>query len=1255
MHRFQKLLIRLIILAEMLVIGFLPVVTGQTVMSVQALRAPVAGTDSGKAGFRRVETDNNRGIRFTNSLSERAAAENRVLLNGCGVALGDIDNDGLPDVYFCGLENPNALFRNLGDWKFEKLTGPAYQAVELGGVFSRGAVMADVDGDGWKDLLVTTVGSGTRLFINRQGNGFADQTREFGLETGYGSSTLALADVNHDGFPDLYVANNRADDIRDRGRLRVRMVNGKPQVPRELEERITFINGVLNEYGEPDQLYLNQGGQRFVEVDWTGGAFLDEDGRPLTEAPRDWGLSATFRDANSDGWPDLYVCNDFWTPDRFWINRGDGTFQAISADRWRNSPASSMGVDFSDLDGDGLPEFFAVDMLSRDPMMRKRQKPAQSMESGDAGMAEVRPQFMRNTLYRNFGAAGYSEIANFAGVEASDWSWSPVFVDVDLDGYQDIIISAGHAMDVQDIDAMMKIWSLQKKRPQSLSVEEVRRQFVQDMIDHNRLYPPLDLPVISFRYQGAFQFAESTAEWGMETPAVRHGIATADLDGDGDLDTVFNCLNSPAEIYENIGTSPRLSVRLNMDGGNTEAIGAVLILKSRTGTFPVQYREVVSGGRYASGCDTVSQFAAGSGSASFDLEVRWPTGAVSRFTDLRPGHHYTIQPSGSNGKSAPSASTPEPSPWMSGSSGKLTLETGPSRVDEFTARQPLLPYSLGTRGPGLAWFDWNGDGLEDLSVGNSPGGQPAIAFQKTDGRFETRPLGIPGELTAFGVSSLLPWVNADGNVNGVALLDGYPVSREGVAIPFTVDRDGGGNGISLDRQPVAGMPAGWGASMVWLPSRRTMAIISLGGPGNQQFPRVSDNALMVWSRNQWVVDKATSEQLRSYGLISDAVWSDLNQDGDPDLVLVSHWGGVHILIAERGLFIDRSEQFGTAALTGIWNGVATGDFNADGFPDLVLSNWGLNSEFEASQEKPLTLFHGEIARPGSVELVQTEFSTDGTQLLPVLQLEPLAKAMPFITRNFTSYRDFSTSPVEKVIGQRMALMQKLEISTLVTTMLLNQSGSSLKVSPLPPEAQYSPAFGISVADFNGDGMEDIFLAQNFYGTRPGVPRIDAGFGLMLRGHGDGTFSALSPVESGIQINGEQRAAAAADFNHDGRADLAVSTHGGPVHLFTGSTGPAGYTIHLEGDSANPMALGAGLRLIGSDGIKGPVRELQSSSSFLSRSSLRHTLHLPRQSTPSHVEVRWPGSDRPVRYPLSGLSVDPSRPHLMRIVQNGSSR
>ncbi|HUR46791.1 MAG TPA: VCBS repeat-containing protein, partial [Candidatus Saccharimonadales bacterium] len=910
---------------------------------------PLELPSDGKPGFLSLSSDQTH-LTFTNLLDADASAANRVLNNGSGVAAGDFDNDGRVDLFFCSLNNGNKLFRNLGNWKFEDVTEKS--GLKFAPGFYRAATFADLNGDGSLDLLVGTVSTGVHCFLNDGHGRFTEFTDQAGTLTSYANETLALADIDNNGTLDLYAANNRSDDIRDWARVPVMYVNSKPTVPPQMKNRITLENGTLQEYGEPDILYMNDGHAHFRPVSWTNGAFLDEHGRALTNAPLDWGLTAAFRDLNNDGAPDLYVCNDYWTPDRIWLNDGLGHFKALATLAIRKTPASSMGVDFSDINRDGYIDIFAVDMLSRSSELRKRQMVAKRPVPPRIGDLETRVQAPQNTLLLNRGDGTFAEIARFAGVEASDWSWSPVFLDVDLDGYDDLLITSGHLRDIQDLDANEKIRLQQAEwRRSPMAATNLQQAFVQAKREHAKAYPSLQMPIVAFRNSGNLQFTEVTTNWGLVTPNVNHGIAFADLDGDGDLDLVVNRLGSPAGVFRNESPAPRLAVRLHGKAPNTQAIGAKMELLGATVSNQVQ--EVTCGGTYMSGHDTLRVFAPGSNRGPFTLQITWRDGTVTKIPGILANQRYDIDETKVSHTQPARVISEATSPLFKDVSDHLAHVHHETPYNDF-ARQPLLPRKLSQSGPGIAWFDLDGDGWDDLVIGTGRGGRTGL-YRNREGKLFEKTSSIP-EPAASDQTMLLGMTGRNGER---LLLAGSSSYEENLDTAPSVEISN--FATQKSEAPIAGSDSSVGPlALADYEGNNTLGLFVGGNVIPGRYPAPASSRLFRRNENKWVLDEANTKLLANIGLVNAALWSDLDGDGWPELILACEWGPIRIFSNQHGKLQEQTEALGLSANTGLWQSVAVADVNGDGQLDIIAGNWGFNSAWHASPAQPLTLVYGDL-------------------------------------------------------------------------------------------------------------------------------------------------------------------------------------------------------------------------------------------------------------------------------------------------------
>ncbi len=1176
---------------------------------------PLEVPKGGQPGFT-LMSGSQTGILFTNELLAWPEATNQNLLNGSGLALGDYDNDGWCDVFLCNLNGSSRLFRNLGGWKFQDVTEAAGLANT--NELARGAVFADVNGDGALDLLVTYSGRGTRLFVNDGAGHFRDaQASELADNTG--SMSMALGDVNGDGSLDLYVANYGENTIRSGMKVSTRIVGGKEQVVGRYRNRLKIIDGKLVEYGEPSVLFLNDGKGKFRRLSWTDGTFLDESGAPLAEVPWELSFTVVIRDIDQDGNPDIYVCNDFQDPDHLWLGDGHGRFRAIARTALRSTPHFSMTADFADINNDGWDDFFVTDMISRSHDLRMRQvKPSIPPIAHTREKTWDRPQVRRNFLFLNRGDGTYADVANYAGVACSDWSWSTAFIDVDLDGYQDILVGTGHYYDTQDQDALEAV-----DRMSPSEKNDVRKTL--------SLYPPLLTPNYAFRNRGNLTFEEVGKQWGFDSLQVSHSMALADLDNDGDLDVVVNCLRSPALVYRNNCSAPRVAVRLKGLPPNTRGIGAKIKLFG--GAVPVQSQEMTCGGRFVAADAPQRTFAAGEGDGRMKIEVTWRNGRKSVVEHVKANYLYEIDESAAV-VVPPKPVPPKPLPLFEDVSAALAHRHSDPAFDDFE-RQTLLPRRLSQLGPGVAWFDLDGDGREDLVIGGGGGTSLGVYLNRGNGQWK-KAEGLLTNSLPDDSAGLVAGVLQAGRRSLLVGLAQFETQQTNQPAALRYDWSAGAasNGAVV---PGLGDSTGpLALADVYGDGKLDLFVGGRLKPG--RYPEPASCALFKNQGGTLVEDPAATALLAKAGLVTGAVFTDLDGDGYPDLVLACEWGAVRVFRNDHGHLQEWDVPLTVATpadpqapgqpasvsklseVRGLWTCVASGDFDGDGQMDLVLGNWGLNSSYQQVAPGPWFLYFGDFNEDGGTHIVEAFHDATLKQVVPWRDLTFMEKDLPWLRTSFPTHRAYAAANLSTLLGERMPKARKLEAKFLGSMLLLNR-GNHFEVRLLPPEAQWSPVMGIAVGDLDGDGQEDLFLSQNYFAVRPEDGRLDAGRGLLLRGDGKGGFAPVPGLESGIVIYGEQRGCALADYDGDGRVDLVVSQNNDETRLFHNLRAQVGLRVKLAGPSGNPDGIGAVIRLE-FGGRPGPAREVQAGSGFWSQNSPVQVLATP--GTPTALQVRWPG-------------------------------
>ncbi|WP_080237389.1 VCBS repeat-containing protein [Spirosoma rigui] len=1036
----------------------------------------------------------------------------RNFYNGGGVAIGDVNNDGLPDLFLTSNFEANKLYLNRtrpGEGiKFEDVTE---KAGILGKKFwSTGVTFADVNGDGRLDIYVCNSGSrdgrGNQLYMN-QGvrNGipvFAEKAAAYGLVDGGFSTHAAFFDYDRDGDLDMYLLNNSFTPMDRLGFANMRDTRDK-------------LGG--------DKLFRNEGPDKpFTDVSAEAGIYGSLIG---------FGLGITIGDVNNDNWPDIYISNDFYERDYLYINQKNGTFKEDIENQMGHTSLASMGADIADVNNDGNLDIFVTDMLPDDDYRLKTTTSFDSYETNQ--LKESRDFFFqdsRNMLHLNNGNGTFSEIGRMAGTSATDWSWGALLFDMDMDGRKDVFVANGILKDLTDQDYVAFL----ADNPDLQSMIEGTKKF--DYKEYVNKMGSSPLPNYAFRNTGnGMQYENKAAEWGLGEPSFSNGSAYGDLDNDGDLDLVVNNNNAAVSIYRNTSVDKRkknfLRVKLNGSGRNPNAIGAKVYVyrKGADGKPETQYLQQMPNRGFESSVDLTMVFGLGDSPAIDSLTVIWPTDSKQVIRTPKANTTLTLVEKNADQTATFTDDAPLANRLFTDVTGPMRLNYEHKENDFVDYnRDGMLKQMLSREGPALAVGDVNGDGLDDVFLGGAANMPRSLYIQQASGVFVAQKQ--PFLLDAlYSEDVAATFFDADGDKDlDLYVATGGNEFNDPTALTDRLFRnDGKGTFVWDNTQPRSGDNNSCVAAADF--DRDGDLDLFVGGRMiSGEYGKNPEQLLLVNDRGNF--RKATKELIpfsAEIGMVKDAVWADIDNDGYPDLVLVGDWMPITVLKNKAGKGFERLDSEVLAKTGGWWNSIRAVDLDHDGDLDFVMGNLGLNSRMVASVNEPARMYSNDFDRNGSYEQIITCFrpvGPDGERRECVMAQKPdLQKRIPSIKTKYIKHTDYARAGLEDIFSaqQREGMTVKM-VQMAETSILINEGKGTFSIKALPLQAQTSPIYGILTGDYNGDGKTDILLTGNFYDVLTEIGRYDANYGLLLLGDGKTNFTATKPEQTGFFVRGQVR-------------------------------------------------------------------------------------------------------------------------------------
>ncbi len=1059
------------------------------------IKDPIANPNGQR--FELIKPENS-GVTFSNLIKEDYVynvLNFEYLYNGGGVAAGDINNDGLPDLYFTGTATSNKLYLNKGDFKFEDITESAGVAATVG--FKTGVTMVDINNDGWLDIYVCRTSKeddgkkNNLLFINNKNNTFTESAAQFGLIDNSNSNHGNFFDYDLDGDLDLYLLNHRLG-FGEATRLRLQQQD---------DGKIIRLTNPQTAF-ESDRFYRNDGG-KFTDISKQAG--IDNS---------TFGLSATVGDINNDGYPDVFVANDYVEPDFVYINNRKGGFTDQYNKYIRHGCQNSMGSDLADFNNDGLIDMITLDMVADDPIRYKELMTVMQLKRYETLLQYgYGHQVSRNVLQVNNGNGSFSDIAQVSGVSNTDWSWSAFFADFDNDGMKDIYISNGYKRDVTNLDYMTYTRdSIQK-------TGGVNKKRYNDLEELLKIIPSKKLRNYMFKNKNGLEFQDATAAWGLNDVSFSNGTAYADLDADGDLDLIVNNISDPAFIYENkSGGNNFLQLKLEGPGKNKLGIGTKVTLRGNDGSM--QYFEMTTNRGFFSSSEPLVQFGMNGEAEAKQIEVVWPDGKIQLLKNVRANQRLTVKHADAKKGSVPV--TPLAAPLFKESARDLGISYThlENEFQDFN-REQLLPHKFSQMGPSIAVGDVNGDGHEDFFVGGAANTAGALFLQNASGKFSKSNAGIlQADAKSEDIGAVFFDADGDKDLDLFVVSGGneYPANDPAYKDRLYLnDGKGGFSKGNFDAPNASGSCVsahdydGDGDQDIFVGGRVT--------PGS--YPVIPQSYML--RNDAGKLANATAQVMPTFnntGMVTDITWADVDKDGTAEMLVVGEWMPLTIYKSTAGK-ITPMPGTGLDDSNGWWNCVIAEDFDKDGDLDLVAGNLGSNTRLKASQQSPLTLFAKDFDNNGQIDPVLA-FYYEG-KCFPYAGRDDMIKQVAKVKKKFPRYAKYARATVEQVFSkEEIKSAQKLEANQLLTTYFENKGNGNFVGKTLPIEAQLAPCQSAISDDFNGDQIPDLMLVGNNHGSHVETGVYDASNGIILLGDGKGGFSVSPNTATGFWADREAR-------------------------------------------------------------------------------------------------------------------------------------